>query len=142
MKKKIPKKLEKVLSEVPKGLPFALRCLTTAGHLHSNGFEVQEDTPEVDYPGCRYIFAPLPAFEDDGSYQGHINMMFEVRANMLVSLKDTANECNVTIRTIQRWRDEKKIPVVTIKRKQYFPIEIAKDYAARQGHIPGRKRWR
>ena len=68
--------------------------------------------------------------------------MFEVRANALLTMQQAAEECKVNYRTIQRWRDEKKIPVITVEGKQLFPSGIIKDYACKQGHLMGRRLWR
>ena len=101
---------------------------------------MQESGLHNDGVPCRaLIFAPVFIGEDDTEeIDGHLNMMFEIRVNVLMTIQEAAEECGVNYRTIQRWRDEKKVPVFTKDGKQLFASEIVKDYAAKQGHIRGR----
>lgn len=120
------KQLEKALENCPKELPFFLNALTTAGHLMAAGYEVvQEQVDPELLPGTALIFAPV-LLED-----GHIDMVFEVRANVLFTIQQAAEECGVTYRTIQRWRDEKKILCFEVGGKQLFPSAILKEQVAR-----------
>ncbi len=136
--------IQKSTKDVPKDIPPFLTMLTTAGHLHSAGYDVQESPlHEEGAPGRALIFTPVFLGEEgNNEIDGHLDMMFEVRVNVLLSIQDAALECNVGYRTIQRWRDEKKIPVFEVNEKQRFASEIIKDYAAKKGHLPGRPRLR
>ena len=99
------KKLEKALANCPEGLPFFLDALTKAGHLLAAGYSVQEEAiHEEGFPGRALIFAPV--LLDEG---GYLDILFEIRCNALLTIQQAAEECGVTYRTIQRWRDEKKI---------------------------------
>jgi excisionase family DNA binding protein len=80
--------------------------------------------------------------DDTGKVDSHINMMFEIHMNVLLTIREAAEQCEVGYRTIQRWRDEKKIPVFYIKRKQFFPSEILKEFAAKQGNSKNHNRRR
>lgn len=139
------KELKQAISGVPKNLPLYLGGLTTAGHLHSKGYNVQEQSlRDQGYKGCAIIFMPILIWDEDRKkHIGSIETMWEVRMNLLLPMQEIANECGVSYRTIQRWRDENKItPVVKEDGKQLFPAEIVADYAARQGHLKGHKCWR
>jgi hypothetical protein len=143
-KDKKMEEFKKATTKVPKNLPFHLHALTTAGHLHAAGLNVTEQSfTEDGYPGCGLIFTPVMVVEDDTFEPiGTLPVMYEVRVNILMTIQRTAEQCGVDYRTIQRWRDAKKISFVEIDGKQLFPSEIALDYAASQGHVPGRKLWR
>lgn len=136
-------KLQKVLDEVPKDLPYLLGILTTAGHLYTAGYNVEEHLlVDEGFPGCAVIYTPVVIYDDETEKYSHLNLMIEVRANALLTMQQIAEECNVNYRTIQRWRDENKIPVLPVKGKQLFPSEIVKDFAGKKGHISGRRSWR
>jgi len=122
--------LHQILEDVPKDLPFYLDVLTTAGHLHSAGYGVDEHSLHEDgFPSRALIFAPV--FTD----KGQIDLMFEIRVNTLNTLQMAAEDCGVNYRTIQRWRDEGHIIVFEKNGKQVVPSEIVKEYAAKKGHI-------
>ena len=123
------KQLEKALANNPKGLPFYLDALTTAGHLLAAGYSVQEQTDSALLPGQCLIFAPVLLAEG-----GYINAMFEVRLNLLFTLQQAADECGVSYRTIQRWRDEKKIVCLEIDGKQLIPSGILREAVAKMRH--------
>jgi len=135
--------LNKTLSAMPSGLPFHLESLTAAGHLYAEGYAVcEKPLHDEGLYGCALIFTPVTVENEEKELIGYLNMMYEIRANTLLTMQQAAEECGVDDRTIQRWLDEEKIPPVTIKGKQFFPSEIIKDYAAKQGHLPGRVCWR
>ncbi len=139
------KEIQKELSNVPKNLPFHLHTLTSAGYLHAAGYNVTEQSLAEDgFAGCCIIFTPVMVLDDESNkFSGCINAMYEIRLNALVSMQFAANECNVDYRTIQRWRDSKKIiPVVMPDGKKLFPLGIVRDYAAKQGHLKNHNRWR
>ncbi|MCP4342882.1 MAG: helix-turn-helix domain-containing protein [Desulfobulbaceae bacterium] len=106
----------KATSKVPKNIPAYLSMLTTAGHLHAAGYDVQESALHEDGFPCRaLIFAPiLIGVDGNDKIDGHLQAMFEIRVNILLTIQEAAEECGVGYRTIQRWRDEKKIPVFTV----------------------------
>jgi hypothetical protein len=132
--------IEEILKSVPKDLPPFLSMLMVAGHLHAGGYQVQEARAE-GYPGRAVIFAPVILQREDGSgIEGSIDMMFEIRMNVLFTLQEAAEEANVNYRTIQRWRDEYKIPV--LKRsdgKEFVPSLPLMEYAQKMGHVKRQK---
>lgn len=143
--KGLTKELQEILDKIPGNLPLVLSLFTGAAHMYNKGYPVQVDNLVDDgLPGCSNVFTPILLQNDEtGEYEGYIKMMVEVRMNMLLTIQQVADECNVDYRTIQRWRDSSKIPVITTEEgKQLFPVEIVQDYAAKMGHIKGRLRWR
>lgn len=136
--------IKEALKSAPSGLPVYLGMLTSAGHLHAAGYDVQEASLHEEGLHCRALILCPVLIGEGGSKKidGHFNTMFEIRMNMLLTIQETAKECGMTYRTIQRWRDEGKIPVFEKDGKQLFASEILKDYAARKGHLPGRPRLR
>lgn len=138
--KEFPQALQKAIDSVPDGLPLFLNILTGAGHLYNSGYGVEEHSlVDQGLTGCALIYAPVMMYDEETKeYDGYLDFMFEVRMNILLTMQQAAEECGVNYRTIQRWRDEKKIMVVTINGKQFLPSEMVKDYAARKGHLPGR----
>ncbi len=135
---KSDKKFQGVFSKIPAGLPLHLNNLTAAGHLHAAGYAVDEHSFESEgMPSCATILTPIMISDDEsGEYDSHIMAMYEVRANALLTIQQAANLCGVGYRTIQRWRDEKKISYLTLSDgKQLFPSEMLKDYATNHGRL-------
>ena len=141
----LPLKIRNALKKVPKGLPFFLQALTSAAHIFlTDQDEVKEQSLTEDgFTACALIFAPIYVCDDENNeYDGQLNIMYEVRANILMSMQDIANECGVDYRTIQRWRDQGEIVPVQFGDKQLFPDGIVKDVARKKGHIKHYQRWR
>ncbi|MFA5902827.1 MAG: helix-turn-helix domain-containing protein [Desulfobacula sp.] len=130
------KKMEKILKDVPKKLPSILGMLTTAGHLHAAKYDVKEISfAEEGAPDRTLIFTPV--IFDDG---GHMNCMFEVRMNALLTIQQAAELCGVKYRTIQRWRDEDGLPVFSVDGQPFFASGMVRDFAAKKGHCRSGKR--